>query len=203
VVHGHDSGDRAAALMLRLIDAGRIAEAETLVLRGEHGQQFEKAGTPDRSSRDGRLANACRARCSSARQHSAEAIEQGNGAVPFDAECNRFENGFASGAGLLGAARHIFDCIQTIRPRRFTVDEERQTVFGNSVQPPGRHHLVNARPGRREIINAQRPFAVDVARRSDQGPQDPEGRGTMVSLPTGRRRVRAAIAAVDAASAAS
>jgi hypothetical protein len=165
---------RAAALVLRLkIDAGRIAEAETLVLRNENtAANLEKVGAPDpllletvpQSERVPRgtligLANSY-----------FEAIEQGNGGVaPFDAECNRFENGIrTSGQGCSAQLdTHIFDYIQSIRPRRFTVvDEERQVVFGNFMfNHPGDITWINVPgEGRREMTGAaKRPFAVDVA----------------------------------------
>ena len=105
--------------------------------------------------------------------------------APFDAECNRFENGIRT-SGAQGCSAqldtHIFDYIQTIRPRRFiVVDEERQTVFGNFMfNHPGDITWVNVPgQGRREMIGA----AEAAVRRGcgggvpDQGPQDPQGRG--------------------------
>ena len=166
---------RAAALVLRLkIDAGRIAEAETLVLRNENtANSLEKAGTPDPILLETVPAGERlpRATLIGIANTYFEAIEQGNGAVaPFDAECNRFENGIRT-SGAQGCSAqldtHIFDYIQTIRPRRFTVvDEERQTVFGNFMfNHPGDITWVNVPgQGRREMIGAaKRPFAVDVA----------------------------------------
>jgi hypothetical protein len=165
---------RLAALVLRLqVDAGRIAEAETLVLRNETtAANLEKAGSPDallletvapadRLPRGTLVALA---------NTYFEAIEQGNGGVaPFDTECNRFENGTrTSGQGCSAQLdTHIFDYIQSIRPRRFTVvDEERQVVFGNFMfNHPGDITWINVPgQGRREMIGAaKRPFAVDVA----------------------------------------
>jgi len=188
---------RPAAFVLRLrIDAGRIAEAETLVLRNENtAASLENAGAPDallleavpaaerlpRSTLVG-LANTY-----------FEAIEQGNGGVaPFDAECNRFENGIrTSGQGCSAQLdTHIFDYIQSIRPRRFTVvDEERQVVFGNFMfNHPGDITWINVPgQGRRDMIGAaKRPFAVDVAeafRIKDQKIRKVEA--LMVSLPFG------------------
>jgi hypothetical protein len=99
-----------------------------------------------------------------------EAIEQGNGGVaPFDPECNRFENGIrTSGQGCSAQLdTGIFDYIQTLKPRRYTVvDEERQVVFGNFMfNHPGDITWINVPgQGRREMIApAKRPFAVDVA----------------------------------------
>jgi len=188
---------RPAAFVLRLrIDAGRIAEAETLVLRNENtAASLENAGAPDallleavpaaerlpRSTLVG-LANTY-----------FEAIEQGNGGVaPFDAECNRFENGIrTSGQGCSAQLdTHIFDYIQSIRPRRFTVvDEERQVVFGNFMfNHPGDITWINVPgQGRREMSGAaKRPFAVDVAeafRIKDRKIRKVEA--LMVSLPYG------------------
>jgi len=189
---------RPASLVLRLkIDAGRIAEAETLVLRNENtANNLEKAGSPDPvlletvAARD-RLARPALVAIANA---YFEAIEQGNGAVaPFDAECNRFENGIRT-SGAQGCSAqldtHIFDYIQTIRPRRFTVvDEERQVVFGNFMfNHPGDITWVNVPgQGRREMIGpAKRPFAVDVAeafRIKDRKIRKVEA--LMVSLPYG------------------
>ena len=192
---------RAAALVLRLkIDAGRIAEAETLVLRNENtATNLEKAGTPDPlAARDGarRRAPAARHARSALANTYFEAIEQGNGGVaPFDAECNRFENGIrTSGQGCSAQLdTHIFDYIQTIRPRRFTVvDEERQVVFGNFMfNHPGDITWINVPgQGRREMIGAaKRPFAVDVAeafRIKDRKIRKVEA--LMVSLPYGASR---------------
>jgi hypothetical protein len=165
---------RPAALVLRLrVDAGRIAEAETLVLRNETtAANLEKAATPDRLlletvSRAERLP---RGELVAVANSYFEAIEQGNGGVaPFDAECTRFENGTrTSGEGCSAQLdTHIFDYIQSIRPRRFTVvDEERQVVFGNFMfNHPGDITWINAPgQGRREMIAAaKRPFTVDVA----------------------------------------
>jgi hypothetical protein len=165
---------RPAALVLRLqVDAGRIAEAETLVLRNETtALNLEKAGSPDPvlletvapADRLPRVPLVALANT------YFEAIEQGNGGVaPFDTECNRFENGMrTSGQGCASQLdTHVFDYIQSIRPRRFTVvDEERQVVFGNFMfNHPGDITWINVPgQGRREMIGAaKRPFAVDVA----------------------------------------
>jgi hypothetical protein len=122
-----------------------------------------------------------------------EAIEQGNGGVaPFDAECNRFENGIlTSGQGCSAQLdTHTFDYIQSITPRRFTVvDEARQVVFGNFMfNHPGDITWINVPgQGRREMIAAaRRPFAVDVAeafRIKDRKIRKVEA--LMVSLPYG------------------
>jgi len=189
---------RPASLVLRLkIDAGRIAEAETLVLRNENtANNLEKAGTPDpilvETVPPGERLP--RATLIGIANTYFEAIEQGNGGVaPFDAGCNRFENGTRT-SGAQGCSAqldtHIFDYIQTIRPRRFTVvDEERQTVFGNFMfNHPGDITWVNVPgQGRREMLGAaKRPFAVDVAeafRIKDRKIRKVEA--LMVSLPYG------------------
>jgi hypothetical protein len=188
---------RPAALVLRLkIDAGRIAEAETLVLRNENtAASLEKAGTPDPLLLESvpvaeRLP---RGTLVSLSNTYFEAIEQGNGGVaPFDPECNRFENGIrTSGQGCSSQLdTRIFDYIQSIRPRRFTVvDEERQVVFGNFMfNHPGDITWINVPgQGRREMIGAaKRPFAVDVAeafRIKDRRIRKVEA--LMVSLPYG------------------
>jgi hypothetical protein len=188
---------RAAALVLRLkIDAGRIAEAETLVLRNETtAASLEKAGAPDPLLLE-TVAPADRlprATLVGLANTYFEAIEQGNGGVaPFDTECNRFENGIrTSGQGCSAQLdTHIFDYIQSIRPRRFTVvDEERQVVFGNFMfNHPGDITWINVPgQGRREMIGAaKRPFAVDVAeafRIKDSKIRKVEA--LMVSLPYG------------------
>jgi hypothetical protein len=165
---------RPASLVLRLkIDAGRIAEAETLVLRNENtAVNLEKAGAPDPMllERVPVAERLPRGRLVALSNTYFEAIEQGNGAVaPFDADCNRFENGIrTSGQGCSAQLdTRIFDYIQSIRPRRFTVvDEERQVVFGNFMfNHPGDITWINVPgQGRREMIGAaKRPFAVDVA----------------------------------------
>jgi hypothetical protein len=189
---------RPASLVLRLkIDAGRIAEAETLVLRNENtANSLEKAGTPDpilvETVPPGERLP--RATLIGIANTYFEAIEQGNGGVaPFDAGCNRFENGTRT-SGAQGCSAqldtHIFDYIQTIRPRRFTVvDEERQTVFGNFMfNHPGDITWVNVPgQGRQEMLGAaKRPFAVDVAeafRIKDRKIRKVEA--LMVSLPYG------------------
>ena len=166
---------KPAALVLRLeVDRGLIIEAETLVIRSEGtANNLEKAGAPDpillepvpvgdRVPRTALIATT---------NTYFEAIEQGNGAVaPFDAECNRLENGIRT-SGAQGCSAqldtHIFDYIQKIYPRRFkVVDEERQTVFGFFMfNHPGDILWVNVPgQGRREMpASAKRPFAVDVA----------------------------------------
>ncbi|HEV8393295.1 MAG TPA: hypothetical protein VGQ37_03430 [Vicinamibacterales bacterium] len=188
---------KAAALVLRLkIDAGRIAEAETLVLRNENtAASLEKAGAPDPLLLETvpAAARLPRGTLVGLANTYFEAIEQGNGGVaPFDAECNRFENGIrTSGQGCSAQLdTHIFDYIQSIRPRRFTVvDEERQVVFGNFMfNHPGDITWINMPgQGRREMIGAaKRPFAVDVAeafRIKDRKIRKVEA--LMVSLPYG------------------
>ena len=188
---------RPAALVLRLkIDAGRITEAETLVRRDETAAtNLENAGAPDPLLLEA-VAPADRlprATLVGFANSYFEAIEQGNGGVaPFDAECNRVENGIrTSGAGCSAQLdTHVFDYIQSIRPRRFTVvDEERQVVFGNFLfNHPGDITWVNVPgQGRREMIGAaKRPFAVDVAeafRIKDRKIRKVEA--LMVSLPYG------------------
>ncbi|HET9272438.1 MAG TPA: hypothetical protein VFO31_29880 [Vicinamibacterales bacterium] len=163
-----------ASLVLRLkIDAGRIAEAETLVLRSATtAANLEKAGAPDALLLEtvAPAERISRGELVALSNTYFEAIEQGNGGVaPFDADCNRFENGIrTSGQGCSSQLdTHIFDYIQSIRPRRFTVvDEERQVVFGNFMfNHPGDITWINVPgQGRREMIGAaKRPFAVDVA----------------------------------------
>jgi hypothetical protein len=162
-----------ASLVLRLrIDEGRIAEAETLVLRNATtAANLEKAGAPDPLLLEtvAPAERLPRGMLVSLANTYFEAIEQGNGGVaPFDAECNRFENGIrTSGQGCSSQLdTHVFDYIQSIRPRRFTVvDEERQVVFGNFMfNHPGDITWINVGGQRREMIAAaKRPFAVDVA----------------------------------------
>jgi hypothetical protein len=163
-----------ASLVVRLrIDEGRIAEAETLVLRNATtATSLEKAGSPDPLLREtvAPAERLPRGMLVSLANTYFEAIEQGNGGVaPFDPECNRFENGIrTSGQGCSAQLdTHIFDYIQSIRPRRFTVvDEERQVVFGNFMfNHPGDITWINVPgQGRREMIGAaKQPFAVDVA----------------------------------------
>ena len=191
---------RAAALVLRLqIADRRIAEVETLVIRSETAaNNMEKVGAPDPILTETVPASERLPRSTLIATTNTyfEAIEQGNGAVaPFDAECNRFENGIRT-SGAQGCSAqldtHIFDYIQKIYPRRFlVVDEERQTVFGFFMfTHPGDILWVNVPgQGRRDMpAAAKRPFSVDVAeafRIKDRKIRKVEA--LMVSLPYGAR----------------
>ena len=190
---------KPAALVLRLkVERGLITEAETLVIRCEGtANNLEKAGAPDPILLEPVPAadRVPRTTLMATTNTYFEAIEQGNGAVaPFDAECNRFENGIRT-SGAQGCSAqldtHIFDYIQKIYPRRFmVVDEERQTVFGFFMfNHPGDILWVNVPgQGRREMpASAKRPFAVDVAelfKIKDRKIRKVEA--LMVSLPYGR-----------------
>ena len=191
---------KPAALVLRLkVERGLITEAETLVIRSEGtANNLETAGAPDPIL----LApvpvgdRVPRVTLMATTNTYFEAIEQGNGVLaPFDAECNRFENGMRT-SGAQGCSAqldtHLFDYIQKIYPRRFmVVDEERQTVFGFFMfNHPGDILWVNVPgQGRREMpASAQRPFAVDVAelfKIKDRKIRKVEA--LMVSLPYGAR----------------
>lgn len=162
------------ALALRLkIENRRISEAESVVVRSPRTfDLMEKAGAPDpvlleTVPESERLP---RAQLTAITNQYFEAIEQGNGQVaPFDADCNRFENGMKT-SGALGCSAQldtqVFNYISRIFPRRFLViDQDRQVVFGFFmfnhrgdvlwVNTPGqgKHDMVAA---------AKRPFSVDV-----------------------------------------
>jgi len=163
------------ALALRLkIENRRISEAESVVVRSLRTfDLMEKAGAPDpllleTVPQSDRLS---RTRLTAIANQYFEAIEQGNGKVaPFDADCNRFENGMQT-SGALGCSAQldtqVFNYISRIFPRRFlVVDPDRQVVFGFFmfnhrgdvlwVNSPGegKHDMMGA---------AKRPFSVDVA----------------------------------------
>jgi hypothetical protein len=163
------------ALALRLkLDNRRISEAESVVVRSPRTfDLMEKAGAPDpllleTVPRSDRLS---RTQLTAIANQYFEAIEQGNGKVaPFDADCNRFENGMQT-SGALGCSAQldtqVFNYISRIFPRRFlVVDPDRQVVFGFFmfnhrgdvlwVNSPGegKHDMMGA---------AKRPFSVDVA----------------------------------------
>jgi hypothetical protein len=164
---------RPATLVLRLkVDNRRIAEAESLVLRGAATAQRIEAENPDpvlletvpAAERISRTELVARTNL------YFEAIEQGNGKVaPFHPECARFENGMkTSGTSCSDQLdTKIFDYIQKIYPRRFlVVDEERQLVFGFFLfQHPGDILWTKNADGSRrdQSAAATRPFAVDVA----------------------------------------
>jgi hypothetical protein len=162
------------ALALRLkIENRRISESESVVVRSPRTfELMEKAGAPDpvlleTVPESERLP---RAQLTAIANQYFEAIEQGNGQVaPFDADCNRFENGMKT-SGALGCSAQldtqVFNYISRIFPRRFlVVDSERQVVFGFFmfnhrgdvlwVNSPGegKHDMMGA---------AKRPFSVDV-----------------------------------------
>ena len=163
------------ALALRLkIENRRISEAESVVVRSPRTfDMMEKAGAPDpvlleTVPQADRLS---RTQLTAIANQYFEAIEQGNGKVaPFDADCNRFENGMQT-SGALGCSAQldtqVFNYISRIFPRRFlVVDADRQVVFGFFmfnhrgdvlwVNSPGegKHDMMGA---------AKRPFSVDVA----------------------------------------
>lgn len=189
---------RPATLVLRLkIENRRIAEAETLVLRNAATAQRIEAEAPDpvlletvpeaeRLSRTELIART---------DLYFEAIEQGNGQVaPFHPDCARFENGMkTSGQGCSAQLdTGIFDYIQKIYPRRYTViDEERQLVFGFFMftHPGDITWIKNPDGTRREMGSAAtRPFYVDVAelfRIKDKQIRKVEA--LMVSLPYGQK----------------
>jgi hypothetical protein len=163
------------AMALRLkIENRRIGEAESVVVRSPRTfDLMEKAAAPDpllleTVPASGRLS---RTQLTGIANQYFEAIEQGNGKVaPFDADCNRFENGMQT-SGALGCSAQldtqVFNYISRIFPRRFlVVDPDRQVVFGFFmfnhrgdvlwVNSPGegKHDMMGA---------AKRPFSVDVA----------------------------------------
>jgi len=163
------------ALALRLkIESRRISEAESVVVRSPRTfDLMEKAGAPDPLLLETIPASdrLSRMQLTAIANQYFEAIEQGNGKVaPFDADCNRFENGMKT-SGALGCSAQldtqVFNYISRIFPRRFlVVDPDRQVVFGFFlfhhrgdvlwVNSPGegKHDMMGA---------AKRPFSVDVA----------------------------------------
>lgn len=166
---------RGIAIALRLkIEGDRLDEAEQLILRTQRTfDLLEKAGTPDPILLETVPAADRMSRTDLVRNTNLyfEAIEQGNGKVaPFAIDCNRFENGFKT-SGDAGCSdqldTQVFNYIQKIYPRRFTVvDEDRQVVFGNFMfNHPGDVTWVNVPgQGRREMMGAaKRAFSVDVA----------------------------------------
>jgi len=162
------------ALALRLkIENRRISEAESVVVRSPRTFDMMEKAAPDpllleTVPQSERLA---RTQLTAIANQYFEAIEQGNGKVaPFDADCNRFENGMKT-SGALGCSAQldtqVFNYISRIFPRRFlVVDQDRQVVFGFFmfnhrgdvlwVNTPGegKHDMMGA---------AKRPFSVDVA----------------------------------------
>lgn len=167
--------DHGIALALRLkIEAGRITESESVVVRNPRTfELMEKAGAPDPQlletvPQSDRLP---RAQLTAIANQYFEAIEQGNGKVaPFDADCNRFENGMKT-SGALGCSAQldtqVFNYISRIAPRRFLiVDPDRQVVFGFFMfNHRGDVLWVNS-PGEGKhdmMVAAKRPFSVDVA----------------------------------------
>jgi hypothetical protein len=164
-----------AALALRLkIENRKISEVETVVVRSARtAMLMDNAGTPDpilletvpvadRKPRGELIAIT---------NQYFEAIEQGNGKVaPFDAACNRFENGMKT-SGTAGCSNQldtqVFNYIRKIYPRRFlVVDEERGLVFGFFMfNHPGNILWVNVPgEGKHDMpAAAKRPFSVDVA----------------------------------------
>jgi len=163
------------ALALRLkIENRRIGEAESVVVRSPRTfDLMEKAAAPDPLLLETVPASdrLSRTQLTAIANRYFEAIEQGNGKVaPFDADCNRFENGMKT-SGALGCSAQldtqVFNYISRIFPRRFlVVDPDRQVVFGFFmfnhrgdvlwVNSPGegKHDMMGA---------AKRPFSVDVA----------------------------------------
>lgn len=189
---------RPATFVLRLkVENRRIAEAETLVLRGAATAQRIEMEMPDpvlletvpvaeRLPRPELVART---------NLYFEAIEQGNGKVaPFHPDCARFENGMkTSGVSCSDQLdTKIFDYIQKIYPRRFlVVDEERQLVFGFFMfNHPGDITWVKGSDGARRDMEAAatRPFSVDVAelfRIKDKQIRKVEA--LMVTLPYGQQ----------------
>ena len=102
---------RGIALARRLkIENQRISEAESVVVRSPRTfDMMEKAGAPDRVlletvPESERLS---RTQLTAIANQYFEAIEQGNGKVaPFDADCNRFENGMKT-SGALGCSAQL------------------------------------------------------------------------------------------------
>ncbi|MEO8097568.1 MAG: hypothetical protein ABI811_07680 [Acidobacteriota bacterium] len=164
---------RPATFVLRLkLDNRRIAEAESLVLRGAATAQRIEMESPDPVLMETVPVSERLARVELIARTNLyfEAIEQGNGKVaPFHPECARFENGMkTSGTSCSDQLdTKIFDYIQKIYPRRFMViDEERQLVFGFFMfhHPGDITWTKNADGSRRDMgAAATRPFAVDVA----------------------------------------
>jgi hypothetical protein len=162
------------ALALRLkIENRRISEAESVVVRSPRTfDMMEKAGAPDpllleTVPQPERLP---RTQLTAIANQYFEAIEQGNGKVaPFDADCNRFENGMKT-SGTLGCSAQldtqVFNYIRRIFPRRFlVVDQDRQVVFGFFMFNHRGDVLFVNTPGEGKhdmMAAAKRPFSVDV-----------------------------------------
>lgn len=189
---------RPATFVLRLkVENRRIAEAETLVLRGAATAQRIEMESPDPVLLETVPAAERLSRTELVARTNLyfEAIEQGNGKVaPFHPDCARFENGMkTSGVSCSDQLdTKIFDYIQKIYPRRFlVVDEERQLVFGFFMfSHPGDITWVKGPDGTRRDMGAAatRPFAVDVAelfRIKDKQIRKVEA--LMVSLPYGQQ----------------
>ena len=181
---------RPASLVLRLkIDAGRIAEAETLVLRNENtANNLEKAGTPDPILLE-TVAAHDRLPRRGARRHRQHLLrgdrtgQRRRGALRCRVQPVRERDSHLGRAGLLGAARHAHLRLHPDDPPAALHRGGRGTAGGVRqlhVQPPGRHHLgERAGPG---TPRDDRPGEAAVRRGRgrgvpDQGPQDPEGRG--------------------------
>ncbi len=176
------------ALALRLkIENRRISEAESVVVRSPRTfDMMEKAGAPDPMLLETvpiseRLS---RTQLTAIANQYFEAIEQGNGKVaPFDADCNRFENGMKT-SGALGCSAQldtqVFNYISRIFPRRFlVVDPDRQVVFGFFMFNHRGDVLWVNTPGRREARHdGRRQASLQRGCRrglSHQGRQDPQG----------------------------
>ncbi len=178
----------AVALRLKL-DGRKIAEAESLVLRDAPAvKNMEALGHPDRlfveplspAERVGRK------ELIAAANKYLDGLERGNGdIVPFDAECDRIQNGtlttnnpaltlgpnaswnpFALGCREQFGTK-FFSFLKKVHPRRFPViDEERGVVLGflmaqvpgtvKSVDVPG-HGTIAVDPANRS------PFTLDAA----------------------------------------
>jgi hypothetical protein len=176
------------ALSIRLkVENKRISEVETVVLRDDSAKAIEAMGKPEaafldavpagqRKSRDEMIAVANR---------YYDGIEQSKGSiVPFDASCNRLQNGVrtTNNAELklappttwnpfaLGCKEQLdtgfFSFVKKIYPRRLTViDEERGLVFGSFLfLIPGTVKSVNV-PGQGTVPMPDSnlsPFTLDV-----------------------------------------
>jgi hypothetical protein len=164
-----------AALALRLkIENRKISEVETVVVRSARtAMLMDNAGSPDPILLETVPAadRKPRAELIATTNQYFEAIEQGNGKVaPFDAECNRFENGMKT-SGTVGCSdqldTQVFNYIRKIYPRRFlVVDRERGLVFGFFMfNHPGNILWVNVPgEGKHDMpASAKGPFSVDVA----------------------------------------
>ena len=176
------------ALSMRLkVENRRISEVETVVLRDDSVKAIEAMGKPDaafldavpagqRKSRDEMVAIA---------NKYYDGIEQSKGSiVPFDAGCNRVQNGVrtTNNAELklpppttwnpfaLGCKEQFdtgfFSFVKKVYPRRFTViDEERGLVFGSFLfLIPGNVKSVNVpRQGTIPALDSNlSPYTLDV-----------------------------------------